>query len=50
MHIDMSGTNNKNLCPLLNKPSNCRITKSAPQILSIKGECTLPLLNYLIIG
>ena len=50
MHIAISGTHNKNLSPLLNLPSNCRITKSVPQILSIKGECTLPLLNYLVIG
>ena len=43
-------THNKNLNPLLNLLINCISARSAPQILSIKGECTFLLLNFLIIG
>ena len=46
----MSITHNKNLNPLLNLLINCISTRSAPQILPIKGECTFLLLNFLIIG
>ena len=46
----MSITHNENINSLLNFLNNCISTKSAPQILSIKGECTFLLLNFLIIG
>ena len=46
----MSITQNKSLNPLLNLFINCISARSAPQILSIKGECTFLLLNFLIIG
>ena len=41
-------THNKNLNPLLNLLINCISAKSTPQILSIKGDCTFLLLNFLI--
>ena len=41
-------TQNKNLKPLLNLPINCISTRSGPQTLSTKGECTF--LNFLIIA
>ena len=40
----------KYLNPLLNLLISCISAKSAPQILSIKGECTFLLLNFRIIG
>ena len=43
-------TLNKSLNPLLNLLINCISTKSEPQILSVEGECTFLLLNFLIIG
>ena len=46
----MSITLNKNLNPLVNLLINCRSARFAPQILSIKGECTFLLLNFLIVG
>ena len=46
----MSITHNKNRNPLSNLLINCISAKSAPQILSIKGECTFLLLNFRIIG
>ena len=46
----MSIINNKNLNHLLNSLINCISARSAPQILSMKGECTFLLLNFLIIG
>ena len=46
----MSITHNKNLNPLLNLLINCIPAKSAPQIVSIKGDCTFLFLNFLIIG
>ena len=36
--------------PLLNLLTNCISTRSAPQIISIKGECTFLFLSFLIIG
>ena len=45
----MSITHNKNLNPLLSLLINCISAKSAPQILSIKGECTFHFLNSRII-
>ena len=35
---------------LLNLIINWRSARSAPQILSLKGDCTYLLLNFLIIG
>ena len=46
----MSITYNKNLTSLLNFLSIGISARSAPQILSIKGGFTFPLLNFLIIG
>ena len=46
----MSTTHNKNLNSLLNLLINCISARSAPQILSIKVECTFLFLNFLIIG
>ena len=46
----MSITHNKNQNPLLNLLINCVSARSAPQILSIKGNCTFILLNFPIIG
>ena len=43
-------THHKNLNLLLNAFINCISAKSVPQILSIKGECSFLLLNFLIIG
>ena len=45
----MSFTHNKNPNPLLNVLFNCISARSAPQILSMKGECTFLLLRFLII-
>ena len=46
----MSITHNKNLNLLLNLLINCISAKSAPHILSRKGECTFLLLIFLING
>ena len=46
----MSITHNTNLDPLLNLLITCISGKSAPQVLSIKGECTFLLLNFRIFG
>ena len=46
----MSITHNKNLNPLSHLLINYISTRSAPQILSIEGDCTFVLLNFLIIG
>ena len=46
----MNGTYNKNLNPLLNLLINFIFAKSTSQILSIKGECTFLLLNFLLKG
>ena len=46
----MSITHNKNLNPLLNLLIISISARSAPQILSIKGEFTFLLLKFLIIG
>ena len=46
----MSITHNKNQNPLLNLLTSSISAKSAPQILSIKGECTFLLFKILIIG
>ena len=46
----MSITQNKNLNPLLNLLINCISDRSAPQILSIKDDCTFLFLNFLVIG
>ena len=43
-------THNKKLNPLLNLIINCMSAKTAPLILSIKGECAFLLSNFLIIG
>ena len=43
-------TQNKNQKSLLILFINCICAKSAPQILSIKRECTFLLLNFLIFG
>ena len=46
----MSTTHNENLNPLLSLLINCISARSAPQMLSIKAECTFLLLSFLIIG
>ena len=46
----ISYKNDKNLNLLLNLLINCISSTSAPQILSIKCECTFLLLNFLMIG
>ena len=46
----MSNTLNKNLNLLSNLPINCISARSAPQLLSIKVECTFLFSNFLIIG
>ena len=46
----MSITHNKNLNPLLNLLINSISARSAPQVLSIKGECALLFSDFLIIG
>ena len=46
----MSITHNKKQISLVNLLINSISAKSAPQILSIKGDCTFLLLNFLIIG
>ena len=45
----MSITHNKTLKALSNLLINCISGRSAPQILSIKVECTFLFLNFLII-
>ena len=45
----MSIAHNKSLNPLLNLHINCISARSAPQILSIKGDCTFLLLNFIIL-
>ena len=40
----------ENVNPLLNLLINCISARLAPQILSIKIECTFPFLNFPIIG
>ena len=42
---DISITNNKKQIPLSNLLINCISARSAPQILSIKDECTFPFLS-----
>ena len=42
--------NNKKLSSLLHLLINCISARSAPQLFSIKDECTFLLLNFLIIG
>ena len=46
----MSITHNKNLYPLLNLLINYISSRSALQILSVKGECTFSIWNFLVIG
>ena len=46
----MSVAHNKNLNILLILQINCILEKLAPQILSIKVECTFLFLNFLIVG
>ena len=46
----MSIANNKNLNPLSNLLLKCISARSAPQILSIKVDCTYLFLKFLIIG
>ena len=46
----MSITHNKKRIPLLNLLINCISAGLAPQILSMKDECTFLFLNLLIIG
>ena len=41
---------NKNLNPLLNLHISCISARSAPEILSINGECSFIFLYFLIIG
>ena len=47
---DISITNNKKQIPLSNLLINCISARSAPQILSIKDECTFRFLNFVIMG
>ena len=44
----MSTTQNKNLNHLLNLLVSCISAISAPQMLSLKSECTFLILNFLI--
>ena len=46
----MSITHTKKQIPLLNLLIDCISAKSAPQILSIKGDCIFLFLNFLVIG
>ena len=46
----MSITLYKNQNPLLNLLIDCISARSAPQILSIKDDCTFLFLNFLVIG
>ena len=46
----MSITHKENLNPLLNVLINCISARSAPQILSMKSECTLLFSYFPIIG
>ena len=48
--LEISIKYNKNLNPLLNLFINCISARSAPQVLSIKVECTFSFLNFLITG
>ena len=48
--LKISTTHNKKRIPLITLLINWISAKSAPQILSIRGECTFLLLNFLIIG
>ena len=48
--LKLSITHNKDRIPRLNLLLNCLPARSAPQILSIKDECTFLLLNFLING
>ena len=43
-------TRNKKRLPLLNLLINCISARSAPQILSIKGDCAFNNCAFLIIG
>ena len=47
--LKISMTYNEKQIPLLNVLINCISARSAPQILSIKGECTYLFLSFLII-
>ena len=46
----MSITHNKKRIPLMDLLINCISERSAPQIFSIKGECTFLFLNFIITG
>ena len=46
----MSITHNKSLNPLQNLLMSFTSARSAPQILSIKDECTFRFSNFLLIG
>ena len=48
--LKISITHNKKRVPLLNLLINCIPIRSAPRILSIKGEYTCRFLDFLIIG
>ena len=48
--LKISVIHNKKPIPLLNVLNNCISARSAPQILSIKGECTFHFSKILIIG
>ena len=48
--VKISKTHNNKRIPLLNLLINCISARSAPQILSIKGEYTFIFLNFLIAG
>ena len=48
--LKISTTRNKKRIPLISLLINWISARSAPQILSIRGECTFLLLNFLIIG
>ena len=45
----MSIAENKNINHLLNLLINCISTRSATHVLSLKGECTFLLSNFLVI-
>ena len=48
--LKISIARNKKRIPLLNLLINCISARSAPQILSIKGDHTFLYLNFLILG
>ena len=48
--LQMPVTHNKDLNPLLNLRINCISARSAPQILSMKHECSFLFSNFLITG